>query len=190
MLALRDFPVPVQSLAGYNLSMRKTDWIHAVLESLSRLDEYGAPSVEFLRIHRTPIGFLKQNAATGAIWTPNGGIYLNAKHYPFETTRPDDPGVLSLMVHEIQHLRQGPLTALSVYGELEAWQLGFRVYQRLTGQPHHPAIEKMMSLPLGWDRDVLKQARAFMLEYAGKGYRADLLPLYPLGKEIRYWLKV
>ena len=169
--------------------MKKTDWLNAVFENLSQLEEYGAPTVEFLRVHRTPVGFFKQNAATGAIWAVNGGIYLNSKHYQLEKIRPDDPGVLSLMVHEVKHLQQGPLTALSVYGEQEAWQLGFRVYQRLTGQPYHPVIEKIMSLPLGWDRDVLKQARAYMLEYAGKGYRADLLPLYPLGKELRYWLK-
>jgi hypothetical protein len=176
--------------------MQKKDWIDAVLENLSRVEEDGAPAVEFLRTRRTPIGFFTKNAVTGpiwaaagAVWAPNGGIYLNARHFPFETTSPADAGVLSLFVHEVKHLQQGPVTALSVYGELEAWQLGFRVFQRLTGQPHHPVIEKMMALPLNWDRDVLQQARLLMLEYAGKGYRADLLPLYPLHREIRYWLK-
>jgi hypothetical protein len=46
----------------------------------------------------------------------------------------------------------------------------------------------MLSLPLTYDRDVLRRARNLMQAYAGKGYRADLLPLYPLGKEIRYRL--
>jgi 23S rRNA G2069 N7-methylase RlmK/C1962 C5-methylase RlmI len=27
-----------------------------------------------------------------------------------------------------------------------------------------------------------------MQSYAGKGYRVDLLPLFPLDKEIKYWL--
>jgi len=32
----------------------------------------------------------------------------------------------------------------------------------------------------------LKQAAHLMQMYAGKGYRVDLLPLFPLGKEIKY----
>ena len=55
----------------------------------------------------------------------------------------------------------------------------------MTNVKMHTAIEEMLSLPLGWDRAVLRPARELMQEYAGKGYRADLLPLYPLGKEIR-----
>jgi len=35
---------------------------------------------------------------------------------------------------------------------------------------------------------VLKQAQGLMQDFAGKGYRSDLLPLYPIGKEIRYRL--
>jgi hypothetical protein len=45
-----------------------------------------------------------------------------------------------------------------------------------------------MSLPLGWDRAVLRRAVDLMQAYAGKGYRADLLPYYPLGKELAYRL--
>jgi hypothetical protein len=45
-----------------------------------------------------------------------------------------------------------------------------------------------MSLPLTYDRAVLKKAVALMKAYAGEGYRVDLLPLYPLDKEIQYWL--
>lgn len=45
-----------------------------------------------------------------------------------------------------------------------------------------------MSLPLGWERETLKRARGLMRAYAGKGYRVDLLPLYPLPAEIRFRL--
>jgi hypothetical protein len=34
----------------------------------------------------------------------------------------------------------------------------------------------------------MKQAVTLMQADAGKGYRADLLPLYPLGREIKYWI--
>jgi hypothetical protein len=85
-------------------------------------------------------------------------------------------------------LQQGFFTALSVYGELDAWQLEWNVYHRIHKRYPHPAIEELMSLPLGWDRDVLRKAVQLMQAYAGKGYRADLLPYYPMGKEIAYRL--
>jgi hypothetical protein len=52
----------------------------------------------------------------------------------------------------------------------------------------NPAIEELMSLPLGWNRSVLRRAVQLMQDYATKGDRADFLPLYPLGKEIAYQL--
>lgn len=169
-----------------------TAWTNSILETLSRVDE---PCVQYLRSHRTKIGFSRQSASTGAIWFIDGNIYLNSRYYNPQTAT-NDPHLLSLMVHEVRHLQQGLFTALSVYGELEAWQLGFRVYQNLTGQlplgggnnPHFAVLE-IISLPLNWDRQVLRRAQILMQEYAGKGYRADLLPLYPLGKEIKYWLR-
>jgi hypothetical protein len=45
-----------------------------------------------------------------------------------------------------------------------------------------------MTLPLAYGRDALKKAAKLMQDYAGKGYRIDLLPLFPLGREIRYWI--
>jgi hypothetical protein len=34
----------------------------------------------------------------------------------------NDPRIFTLNIHEVRHLQQGFFTALSVYGELEAWQ--------------------------------------------------------------------
>lgn len=113
-----------------------------------------------------------------------GTIHLNTLHYSLESN-PADSRVLTLLIHEVKHLQQGVMTALSVYGELEAWQLQFTLYHQKTNAKMHPAIEKLLALPFGWDRAVLGQARVLMQEYAGRGYRVDLLPLYPLGKEIR-----
>jgi len=85
-------------------------------------------------------------------------------------------------------LQQGLFTALSVYGELDAWQLEWGIYHRIHGKYPKPVIEKLMTLPLGWDRDVLRRAVELMQDFETKAYRADLLPLYPLGKELRWWL--
>ena len=49
-------------------------------------------------------------------------------------------------------------------------------------------IQRLLALPFGWDRNVLAAARSLMREYAGKAYRVDLLPLYPLDREVAYVL--
>jgi hypothetical protein len=123
--------------------------------------------------------------SVGAFWTIFGNIHLNAKYYSYETPF-DNLRIKTLIIHEARHLQQGLLTALSVYGELDAWQLEFGVYRRIRGKYPHPAIEELMSLPLGYERPVLKRAAQLMQAYAGKGYRIDLLPLFPLTRELRY----
>lgn len=162
-------------------------WKKDLIESVAQMGEAGRDAAKYLRDHRTYIGFRRVRKNVGAFWTILGTIHLNTVHYSLETN-PADPRVATLLIHEVKHLQQGLLTALSVYGELEAWQLQFRLYHQLTNAKMHTAIEEMLSLPLNWDRAVLRGARVLMQEYAGQGYRADLLPLYPLGKEIRFRL--
>jgi hypothetical protein len=83
-----------------------------------------------------------------------------------------------------RHLKQGILGALSVRGELEAWQEQFAYLKSLTGRysasPRHNAIiEQLMTLSLD-SRTELQRARVLMREYAGPKYRINLLPLFPL----------
>lgn len=167
--------------------MTRAAWSQNFLRSLEQFGEEGQIAASYLRAHKTYIGFWKVRKNVGAFWTPLRTIHLNTAHYSLQTN-PADPRLLTLMIHEVKHLQQGCITALSVYGELEAWQLQFRLYHQKTTAKLHPEIEKLLSLPLSWDRDVLQQARELMQEFAGKGYRVDLLPLYPLGKEIRFRL--
>lgn len=123
---------------------------------------------------------------TGARWTALGHIELNPSNVA------DEIYALSLIVHEVRHLRQGILGALSVRGELEAWQEQFVYLKSLTGKysavpRHQTIIEELMILSLD-DRADLQRARQLMREVGGKKYRIDLLPLYPLGQEIWFWL--
>ncbi len=164
---------------------RRAAWRQSLLRSLEEFGEEGQVAASYLRAHRTYIGFRHVRKNVGAFWTALGTVHLNTVHFSLETN-PADPRVLTLLIHEVKHLQQGPLTALSVYGELEAWQLQFRLYHQKTDAKMHGAVEKLLALPLSWDRAGLQQARGWMQEYAGKGYRIDLLPLYPLGKEIRF----
>ncbi len=167
--------------------MEHTVWVNTLLERVCEVGEEGQAAMEFIRKSRTRIGFKRVRPSVGAFWTIFGNIHLNSIYYNYDTPL-DDLRVKTLIIHEVRHLQQGLATALSVYGELDAWQLEFRVYHRLKGRYPHPAIAELMTLPLELDRVTLKKAATLMQAYAGKGYRVDLLPLFPLGKELRYWV--
>ena len=166
--------------------MEHDAWKEKLLEAVSSLGEEGCAAVELLKARRVKIGFMKVRPNVGAFWTVLGNIRLNSCYYSYETSL-DDLRLRTLIIHETRHLQQGLVTALSVYGELDAWQLDFGVYYRFRGRYPHPAIAELMQLPLIYDRTVLKKAAKLMQDYAGNGYRVDLLPLYPLGQEIQYW---
>ena len=161
-------------------------WKDTLLDAVAQIGEEGCNAVDFLRKRGTKIGFKNARPNVGAFWTVFGNIRLNSHYYNYETPL-DDLRIKTLVIHEARHLEQGLFTALSVYGELDAWQLEFRIYHRVKERYPHAAIAELMTLPLKYDRDVLKRAVTLMQAYAGKGYRADLLPLYPLGREIKYW---
>ena len=167
--------------------MEHAVWKDTLLEAVIQVGGEGVAAVNFLRARGTQIGFKKVRPNVGAFWTVFGNIRLNSHYYNYETPL-DDLRIKTLIIHEARHLQQGFITALSVYGELDAWQLEFRIYHRIKGNYPNPAIAELMTLPLEFDRDVLKQAAKLMQDYAGKGYRIDLLPLYPLGREINYWI--
>jgi hypothetical protein len=169
------------------IKMEHIVWKEDLLNAVFQLGAEGRLAVEFLRARRTKIGFKRVRSNIGAYWTVLGNIRLNTLYYSYETPL-DDLRVKTLIIHEARHLQQGMATALSVYGELDAWQLEFAVYHRIKGSYPHPAIAELMDLPLKYDRDVLQNAVILMQSYAGKGYRVDLLPLYPWGREIKYWL--
>ena len=161
-------------------------WKEKLLEAVAGLGEEGCAAVDFLRARRVKIGFKNVHPNIGAFWTVFGNIRLNSHYYTYETSL-DDLRIRTLIIHEARHLQQGFVNAFSVYGELDAWQLEFCVYYRVKGRYPHPAIAQLMELPLLCDRNVLKKAGKLMQDYAGKGYRVDLLPLYPLSREIKYW---
>jgi hypothetical protein len=162
-------------------------WREALFDAVCQLGEEGQAAVEFLRLRKSKIGFKKVRPNVGAFWTVFGNIHLNSRYYTYETPF-DNLRIKTLIIHEARHLQQGVVTALSVYGELDAWQLEFWIYHRIMGNYPDAAIAELMKLPLGYDRAILREAARLMQVYAGKGYRADLLPLYPLPREIRYRL--
>src|SRR5690349_14531429 len=162
-------------------------WLEQYLEKVSACSEEGLQAVEYVRANRTKVGFKRARKSVGAFWTLWRSFHLNSRHYTRESSL-QDVRAWTIFVHEVRHLQQGPVTALSIYGELDAWQYEFRLYKRLIGRELKPALEELLTLPLNFDRDNLRRAQKLMTIFAGKGYAAWLLPLYPITKEIRYWV--
>jgi hypothetical protein len=163
------------------------DWRHQLISSLERAGPVGEAAAKYVNQQRIHLSLRGQSS--GARWLPWKWIELHSRY----GVAPTDPYALSLVVHEVRHLQQGWLDALSVYGELDAWQRQFRFLgEVMTWRPEAAArehmIDELLSLPVNWDRDVLRKARALMRAYGGPRYRIDLLPLYPLHFEILFVL--
>jgi hypothetical protein len=105
-------------------------------------------------------------------------IVVNAKQAK-GTKAGKDPWALSVIAHEAKHYQQGLFKALSVYGELEAWQLQMRVLRDLGAPPKHGALLAIEKLKLSHDPKVLREAVRLMKQFS-PGYRIDMLPLNPI----------
>ncbi|MFN8412762.1 MAG: hypothetical protein U0Z26_10275 [Anaerolineales bacterium] len=168
--------------------MTDAEWLEQYFEKVAQSSDEGRQAVEYVKENNTPVRFKRARKSVGAFWTLNRRFYINSFHYSKERTL-NDPRAWTLFVHEVRHLQQGPITAISVYGELDAWQYEFRLYKKITGVTTLvPALEELIGLPLNYDRKNLQRARKLMTKFAGIWYGAWILPLYPITKEIKYWL--
>lgn len=167
--------------------MEESAWREQYFKNVASSSPEGMDAVNYVLEHGIHIGIKKARINVSAFTTLFRRFYLNSVHFTQETAL-ENPRAWALFIHETLHLKQGLFTMLSIYGELEAWQLENRVYKRITGKTLRPIIEELLTLPFGMNRDVLRRARAIMTEYAGKGYGANFLPLYPIHKEILYWI--
>lgn len=167
--------------------MQPSDWLEKYFEKVSLSSAEGWDAVEYVRARKIKVGMRRARKSVGAFWTLERKFFLNSLHFTPESVL-ENPRAWTVFVHEVRHLQQGALTALSIYGELEAWQVEFNLYKKLTGKILPTTLEKLLSLPLNLDRANLRRARKLMIQHAGKGYGANLLPLYPIHIEIQYWV--
>ena len=167
--------------------MNHSEWLERYFEKVASSSEEGAEAVRFVREKKTRVGMKRARRSVGAFWTLGKSFYLNKLHYTMEAAL-ENPKAVTLFVHEVRHLQQGVLTALSIYGELDAWQHEYRLYKKLTGKILKPELEELLTLSPGADRTALKQAQQLMTKSAGFWYLAWLLPLYPVHKEILFWV--
>ena len=167
--------------------MQNPEWLEKYFEKVAASSEEGAEAVRFVRGSRIRVGMRRARRSVGAFWKFGKAFYLNKAHYTMESAL-ENPRAMTLFVHEVRHMQQGVLTAMSVYGELDAWQVEFRLYKRLTGKTLKPELEELLVLPLSFDRSTLKRARQLMTKFAGVWYGAWILPLYPIQIEIVFWV--
>ncbi len=167
--------------------MQNSEWTEKYFEKVAQSSSEGREAVDYVRTRKIKVGMRRARKSVGAFWTLEGNFFLNSIHHTQESIL-ENPRAWTLFVHEVRHLQQGMLTALSIYGELDAWQVEFNLYKRLTGKTLHATLEELLSLPLNMDRDTLQRAREIMIQYAGKSYGANWLPLYPIHKEIKFWV--
>jgi hypothetical protein len=167
--------------------MDRLEWQEKYYQKVSESSEEGAEAVRFVREKNIQVGMRRARKSVGAFWTLGRSFYLNAIHYSMESAL-ENPRAWTLFVHEVRHLQQGTLTAMSVYGELDAWQYEFRLFKKITGKTLKPELEEILSLPLNYDRANLKHAQKLMTKFGSFWYGAWMLPLYPLHKEIKFWI--
>lgn len=162
----------------------ETTALDRILKNLDVSGPAGNGARKYLDAHRVQVRLKRQ--PTGARWTIFGHIEVNPSQLV------NEPYALSLIVHEVCHLRQGFHRALSVQGELEAWQEQFACLHSLNGRysiakEKNDVIRELMSLSHE-DRADLLRARFLMQKFAGKKYRIHLLPVFPLFRELRFLL--
>jgi hypothetical protein len=149
-------------------------WVKKVLNTMLSSGGVGKEKAEYILTH--DIKFVSKNkGANNAHWGSKFGWHGlamdNTIHYPssWEGKPANDPWVLSSFAHEAVHLEQGVRTALSVYGELQAWQVGFRYYLALGKTGVSREVRELLKTPLSHDRHVLTQAKNLIIADQNSG---------------------
>ena len=187
-MPLSPLPPIVYSLPCMPFSPSSIDalvWRYEVLDNLQGAGPVCQHAEQY--IVNNNVQFVFASSSTWAAWTLDRNIKLDTPRYSLNTS-PADVFMLSLIVHEAWHLEQGPLLALSVLGELGAWQIQHDALVEL-GEPYPKKILKnadlirMLPSPLDGpvSIDVLMLAQGLMLDSQGWGYLIWLLPLRPGG---------
>jgi hypothetical protein len=151
-------------------------WVRKVLDAMRTSGGVGEEKAKYIK--EQGIAFIPKykganNAHWGSKWGWCGLKMDNTIHYPISwEKKPDnDPWVLSSFVHETVHLEQGVRTALSVYGELQAWQVGFQYYLSLSKTGVSRKVKELLNLPLSHEREILTQAKNLIIQDQNNGMK-------------------
>jgi hypothetical protein len=175
-------------------------WEKSLLANLAASGELGLHTAEYIRRNKIQLNIV-DNDATNLWWKMKMSAYGPRMQPAMYLSRhladkhPHSPWLMASIVHETRHLEQGFWTAFSVYGELEAWQLGFRFYQELPGhRPLSQPVLDLLALPLTHDRAVLRRARDLINERENEGSSLGQQLWWILSRKkshrLIYWIKL
>ncbi len=133
--------------------------------------------------------------STGAKWTIDGNLIVNSNGTDFDSldgviTSEYYESVVGLIAHEAKHLEQGPIVALSVYGEFEAWKTEEQVKNEMFGTAPRfgTTRDAVLRTPLTHDPATLGWIWRAMVGEQGFDYMAWLLPLNPFEPITNPWM--
>jgi hypothetical protein len=163
-----------------------TDERALVLRNLGGFGVYGPLAAEYICARSVQFGYFPQ-ASSGAGWTLLGNLILPPG---------SDLGhqrILAVIIHEVLHLQQSLGTRLSIYGELLGWQLEHKAYLAATGKRYGEKGLPFEGSQAAWDELCGLSADSYtdlaraqsLMKQVSPVYRAEQLPLYPLGRELR-----
>jgi hypothetical protein len=163
-------------------------WFRPALRALGGLGSIGNDLANYVGERGPSLAFVRQRNS-GARWFDwrrlRFGVFLNDEYCG---ARPDAPHITALIAHEVRHLQQGWVEALSVRGELVAWQVQYDVLQAMSAAPRDRRWSEIRALRPD-SRGDLRLARSLMKAVGGRGYHIELLPLEPLGQEVRHQVR-
>jgi len=164
-------------------------WQIQVVSDLWRAGPTCQHAARYLAEHDIQIGFAQQDASAARWWvdaqTREWVIQLDPDYYAMSepSGTPAYAKALAAIVHEAMHLEQGPLLALSILGEVQAWKTDEAARSEL-GLPSNSLSHngehwaEVIDLPDSPTDEELERARIAMMAYS-PGYRAWALPLRP-----------
>jgi hypothetical protein len=158
-----------------------------VLKNLQAFGTHGAAAAEYIHKRSVGFGYFPQ-ASSGAGWTLMGNLTLPPN------SDLADKRVLAVIIHEVLHLQQPLTTRLSIQGEVLGWQLEYKAYHEVTGKFYgerglpfegtHAQWAEISKLSAESYEDLARAQR--LMKEVSPVYRAEKLPLYPLGRELRH----
>jgi hypothetical protein len=169
----------------------REEWEYEILAELRKSGEYGIWAANYIISNNINLEFHAYDSFIEKLflshvaggWANENGqsvIHLNSNLYNSTSVAGED-WAIATVAHEATHLDQGELLAASVLGELEAWQVTYRLLEDRKAYDliDSDALRNLNKLPLVNDQFILHAAKGYMFLYAGPTYFSWALPLSP-----------
>jgi hypothetical protein len=148
-------------------------------------------AAEYIIDNDVAVTFAFMSGGAAAKWTLSGDVVVDPRHYGVDVGNgiylhpdPSNPKVLGAIVHEVKHLQQGWMLAISVEGEVGGWRAEYEARRELGSPIRSTHWTNVAMTPASPSNQELEFAQSEMMAYVNNDWRylAWLLPLRP-----SYW---